>query len=118
MSETKTMTKVNRETPSISLVRRTIQVKQGNNAIYMTKNDVNMLRMLQEGQYDGSCWSSVEPRTRYVVMSDGGILATCKDDAHDDVVYLSPKTIRWITQFRDSNRPRLAWDRDLLRRRY
>lgn len=49
MSETKTMTKVNRETPSISLVRRTIEVKQGNNAIYMTKNDVNMLRMLLGG---------------------------------------------------------------------
>ena len=77
MSETKTMTKVNRETPSISRVRRTIQVKQGNNAIYMTKNDVNMLRMLQEGQFDGSCCSSVEPRTRYVVMS--GCICGCKD---------------------------------------
>ena len=120
MSETKmkTMTKVNHEIPSISIVRRTIQVKQGDNAIYMTKNDVNLLRMLLEGQFDGSCYSNVEPRTRYVVMSDGGILATCKDDSHNDVVYLSPKTIKWITKFRDDNRPRLAWDRDFLRRRF
>lgn len=120
MNETKskTMTKVNHETPNIAIVRRTIQVKQGDNAIYMTKNDVNLLRMLQEGQFDGSCCSSVLPRTRYVVMSDGGILATCKDDAHNDVVYLSPKTIKWITKFRDNNRPRLAWDRDLMRRRH
>lgn len=120
MSETKmkTMTKVNHEIPSISIVRRTIQVKQGDNAIYMTKNDVNLLRMLLEGQFDGSCYSNTEPRTRYVVMTDGGILATCKDDAHNDVVYLSPKTIKWITKFRDNNRPRLAWDRDLMRRRH
>lgn len=62
MSETKT--KVNRETPSISIVRRTIQVKQGDNAIYMTKNDVNLLRMLREGQFDGSV---VKRSTTYTI---------------------------------------------------
>ena len=109
---------MNWERPSIRIVKRMIEVKQGSSSIYMTKNDVNVLRMLGEGRYDGTYLAQTYPRTRYTIMNDGGIMATCKDESHNAVVYLSPKTIKLVTQFRDNNRPKLAWDRDILKRRF
>ncbi len=108
-----TMEKINAELPTISIVRRCIAVKQGNSVVYLTKNDVNVLRMLQEGKYDGCYVGDTIPHVKYQLLADNrSILATCKDDAHNDIVYLSPKAIKLITKFRDTNRPRLAFDRD------
>lgn len=118
MNETKVLTKVSTEKPSLSIVRRTIAVNQGDNTVYMTKNDVNAMRMLQEGKFDGNVYTSnVLPRTRYTLLKDGVILATCKDEGHDDIVTISPKVAKWITNFRDKYRPRLAFDKDF-RSRY
>lgn len=112
------LTKVNRERPTITIENRMIKVVQGDNAIYMTKNDVNNIRMLAEGRFEGTCTSNIEPRTRYTLLKDGSILATCRNEAHNDVVFISPKTMRFITQIRDNNRQKLAWDKDFKRRIY
>lgn len=117
MGETKNLTKINRERPYLRIVKRMIQVSQGENTIYLTKNDVNALRMLKEGQFDGTYTSNIKPCVRYTLLKDGSILAVCKDVAHDDAVYISTKTLKMITEFRDNNRPRLAWDKELTRRR-
>lgn len=111
----KDLTKVNKETPEISLAYGTIEVKQGDNAIHMTKTDVNYLKMLTDGKFEGSAFvSGTYPRTRYQLLSDGAVLATCRreDYDHDETVYLSPKAQRRIRQFRDVNSRRLMWDMD------
>lgn len=111
----KDLTKVNKETPEIKLAYGTIEVKQGDNAIHMTKTDVNYLKMLTDGKFEGGAFvSGTYPRTRYQLLSDGAVLATCRreDYDHDEVVYLSPKTQKWVRQFRDDNSRRLKWDMD------
>lgn len=117
-TEKETLTKVSTDYPTIKIVRHCIEVKQGDNAVYLTKNDVNALKMLKEGKFEDNVYTGYTlPRVRYALMKDNNsILATCSDDGHDDVVVMSPKTLKRIINFRDENRPRIAWDRDFRRK--
>lgn len=106
------MTKM-KEMPTIGLRRRAIEVKRGDNAIYLTKNDVAALNHLINGtKYEGVYTSNTLPRTRYALAKDGTILATCKADGHDEAIVITPKVVKQITQFRENNSPKIAWDRD------
>lgn len=113
-----TKTKVTNEIPSLSIVRRCIEVKQGPNIIDMTKTDVNAIKMLLEGQYENCYVSNVTPRVKYTLLKDKSIIATCFDDGRQDTVHLSKKTIEWIFKLRDNNRQKLSFDMDFIKRRY
>lgn len=107
------MEKINCGKPSMRISMRMIELSIGTNKVLLTKNDVNSVRMLREGEYDGSYTNSVT-NVRFEMMRDKQtVLATRFGEAHDDVVAISPSVFKRVMEFRDRNRVRLAFDKDL-----
>lgn len=104
------MKQIEKTLPNISLMNGFIKLEQGDNFVALTKNDVNVLRMLHEGKFEG-CYTSSVTATRFRLMNDNSILATCEDNN----VYISMKAIKFINRFREAHSSKIKWDMDFKR---
>ena len=105
-------------TLSIEPQTRLLLVKQGTNEVKLTRDAVIGLKKLKEGKIESGVFTtSLVPNNRLTVNNEGNITIICKDDWEDNAVILKKHhkvdDYDRLIQFVDSNRARIAWDRDL-----
>lgn len=121
VTTTTTMAKTGPVDIGIDRKARLIVVKQGEQTIRLTKDQVSVLNRLRKGEMpnDGYITTTL-PRTRFKVMNDD-MISMCSDDGSEKNLIILKRTRKYddlerITAFMESNRPRLAWSRDFKKR--
>ena len=121
VTTTTTMAKTGPVDIGIDRKTRLIVVKQGEQTIRLTKDQVSVLNRLRKGEMpnDGYITTTL-PRTRFKVMNDD-MISMCSDDGSEKNLIILKRTRKYddlerITAFMESNRPRIAWSRDFKKR--
>ena len=121
VTTTTTMAKIGPVDIGIDRKTRLIVVKQGEQTIRLTKDQVSVLNRLRKGEMpnDGYITTTL-PRTRFKVMNDD-MISMCSDDGSEKNLIILKRTRKYddlerITAFMESNRPRIAWSRDFKKR--
>lgn len=106
---------ISKEFPTFSIHHRLVQLKQGDNAVELTKNQINAMTMLQEGKFEDNVYvADIYPHNK-ITFKNNGFTIEAKTEASYDSVYVSPRAFKYLIKYRDDNRPRIAWDRDFRR---
>lgn len=103
------------DTKKIYIKRRMVVVQDEDKTIFLSKDQINAMRMLQEGQYDGQYSARIYPYNRFKLQNDKSIVVSAMAENDDTTIHLSNKIIKRIYQFRDNNRPKLLWEREMRR---
>ena len=121
VTTTTTMAKTGPVDIGIDRKTRLIVVKQGEQTIRLTKDQVSVLNRLRKGEMpnDGYITTTL-PRTRFKVMNDD-MISMCSDDGSEKNLIILKRTRKYddlerITAFMEANRPRIAWSRDFKKR--
>ena len=108
---------------SIEQGTRLLLVKQGDNVVKLTRDDVLKLAKLRDGELKdmggktlSSYTTQLIPRSRCTVAENGSITITCKDEWESNVITIvnhkKLDDLARIQQFVDKNKPRIAWAKD------
>jgi hypothetical protein len=111
---------------SIEQGTRLLLVKQGDNVVKLTREDINGLQKLHDGGFNeigpkgekllGGYITKLVPKSRCTVDENGSITITCKDEWEDNVVFIANHKklddLARIQQFVDKNKGRIAWARE------
>lgn len=115
--------KVTLEPVAISIEPKThlLIIKQDNNEVKLTRNQIIGMKKLREGLIESNVYTSVlMPKNRFTKAENGQITVVCKDDWEDNVVVIDKHKkhddFERILSFVDKNRAKIAWDKDLKRR--
>lgn len=106
---------------SIEPISRMLLIKQGENEIRLTRDQVNNMTRLRNHEYESDVFTStITPRNKFQLADNGNIIATCKNDYSDDTIVIQ-NTKRYddlqrIINYVDRNKPRIAWARDFRRK--
>ena len=105
-------------TLGIDPVTRMVTLKQGENVIKMTRDQVNGIKALKEGKYPETNMytSQIIPRNKFRLQPTGAILAECTDEYNAATILINSRGYKGILSYFDSNRGKISWDRDLKRR--
>lgn len=121
VTTTTTMAKTGPVDIGIDRKARLIVVKQGEQTIRLTKDQVSVLNRLRKGEMpnDGYITTTL-PRTRFKVMNED-MISMCSDDGSEKNLIVLKRTRKYddlerITAFMEANRPRIAWSRDFKKR--
>lgn len=102
---------------SIEPKTKLLVIEQDGNEIKVTRNQVNNLRKLREGSFDGNVFTStIIPRNRFQMDANGSIVATCINEYNNDTVTIKRHRkvddLQRIFDYVEKNKGRIAWDRD------
>ena len=108
---------------SIEQGTRLLLVKQGDNVVKLTRDDVLKLAKLRDGELKdmggktlSSYTTQLIPRSRCTVAENGSITITCKDEWESNVITIvnhkKLDDLARIQQFVDKNKGRIAWARE------
>jgi len=111
---------------SIEQGTRLLVIKQGDNEVKLTREDINGLKKLREGGFNeigpkgekllGGYITKLVPKSRCAVDENGSITITCKDEWESNVVVIvnhkKLDDFARIQQFVDKNKARIAWAKE------
>lgn len=101
---------------------RLLYIQQGENVIRMTRDEINNLRKLRNGEFrDSQFAGQILPRNYYELKENGNIVAKSTDgDITNTVLIQKTKKfddVERIVSFADLNHGNIAWTRDFRGRR-
>ena len=100
----------------INPITRMLQVKQGDNVIHLTRNQILGLKNLKENKYETNTYTSqITPRNKFKLTDSGSILMTCNDQYHEATVLLNRIGYKGIMQYTEAHKGKIAWDKDIRR---
>ena len=107
---------------SIDKLTGMLELKQGQNKVKLTRDDVFNMGKLYQGKFDANGFtSSVISHQHFAVDPDGIITISCQDEYENTTVFVKKhrKThdLERIQEFVNHNKGRIAWDRDFRGRR-
>jgi hypothetical protein len=105
---------------------RLLVVTQGENIIKFTRDDVNNLQKLRNGEFNeigpkgekllGGYITKLVPKSRCTVDENGSITITCKDEWEDNVVVIinhkKLDDLARLMQYVNKNKGRIAWAKE------
>lgn len=108
---------------SIEKPSRLLLVKQGDNVVKLTRNDVIKLDKLHKGELKdiggktlNVFTSQLIPRNRFTVAENGYIVITCKDEFESNVVVIAIHKklddLQRILDFVEKNNTKIAWSKE------
>lgn len=102
---------------SIEPKTKLLVLRQNDNEVKLTRNDVNDMKKLRKGLFDlNSFCSSLIPRKRFSMDENGSITISCKDTWEDNTVTLTNHKklddLQRVIDFVEGNKPYIAWERD------
>ena len=93
-----------------------LSIKQGNNVINITRDQVIGLKKLKEGKFDSNTYTGqITPRNVFKLTEAGSIVATCNDQYHEATILINRLGYKGIMQYVDAKKGKIAWDRDIKR---
>ena len=94
-----------------------LTIKQGDNVISMTRDQVIGLKKLKEGNFETNIYTSkLTPRNSFKLTPQGTILATCNDQYHEATVLINRLGYKGILNYVESKKAIISWDKDLKRK--
>ena len=102
---------------SIEANTRLLLVKQGDNVVKLTRDDVNGLKKLREGGFESNVYTTqIVPKSRCQVSENGFISIACKDEYESNVVVIANHKklddLQRILDYVDKNKGKIAWVRE------
>lgn len=99
-----------------------LYIQQGENVIRMTRDEVNNLRKLRNGEFrDNQFAGQVVPRNYYEMKENGNIIVKSTDGDISNTVLIQKckrfDDVERILSFADLNHGSIAWTRDFRGRR-
>jgi len=102
---------------SINPHTRTISLKQGDDVIEMTRDQVIGLRKLKNREFETNVYTAqVFPHNTFKLLPSGIVTVDCKESFNSASLTLNAIACKSIAQFTENNKGRIAWDRDIKRR--
>ena len=96
---------------------RMLSIKQGDNVIHMTRDQVNGLKGLKDGKYETNTYTSwLSPRNQFKLQPTGCILAEYTDEYNQATILINSRGFKGILDYVEANKGRIAWDREFRRR--
>ena len=93
-----------------------LSVKQGDNVINMTRDQVIGLKKLKEGKFDSNTYTAqITPRNIFKLTDTGSVIVSCNDQYHEATVLINRLGYKGIMQYVDDKKGQIAWDRDIKR---
>jgi len=101
---------------------RLLYIQQGENVIRMTRDEINNLRKLRNGEFcDNQFAGQMLPRNYYEMKENGNIVAKSTDGDTSNTVLIQKgrkfDDVDRIVSFADLNHGSIAWTRDFRGRR-
>lgn len=96
---------------------RMLSIKQGENVIHLTRDQVIGLKGLKEGKYETNMYTSwLSPRNKFRLQPTGCILAECTDEYNQATILINSRGYKGIMDYVESHKGRIAWDKEFRRR--
>ena len=111
---------------SIEPQTRLLSIKQGDNEVKLTREDINGLQKLRNGDFNeigpkgekllGGYITKLVPKSRCTVDENGSITIICKDEWENNVVVIANHKklddLARIQQYVNKNKSRIAWAKE------
>ena len=94
-----------------------LSIKQGDNVIHLTRDQVIGIKKLKEGNFETNIYTSkLAPRNTFKLTDTGAIIASCNDQYHEATILINRLGYKGILNYVDAKKAVIAWDKDLKRK--